>query len=107
MKKIQENVLPSKYQYLITGEINRILRELKKPANGANGANEGLDKQQQQLDRPPERTLSQTQSSSFGKSPESMINNDFFPQSSHVSLPRKASQMASDDFDFIPLKGEF
>ena len=29
---IQEQVLPAKYQHLITGEINRILREMTKPA---------------------------------------------------------------------------
>ncbi|KAJ3295889.1 signal transducing kinase of the PAK [Borealophlyctis nickersoniae] len=29
---IQEQVLPAKYQHLITGEINRILREMNKPA---------------------------------------------------------------------------
>lgn len=29
---IHEEVLPAKYQHLITGEINRILRELNRPA---------------------------------------------------------------------------
>jgi WNK lysine deficient protein kinase len=29
---IHEQVLPAKYQHLITGEINRILREMTKPA---------------------------------------------------------------------------
>ncbi len=30
---IHEQVLPAKYQHLITGEINRILREMTKPAS--------------------------------------------------------------------------
>lgn len=30
---ISEEVLPAKYQHLITGEINRIIRELSKPAS--------------------------------------------------------------------------
>lgn len=103
VKKIHEQVLPAKYQHLITGEINQILRELKKaPAPPVSAVD-----QQPQYEGSPRRpsfpilekgTTSGSLPAGASNSPDPGAG----ASDAYGTLPRKASQMA-DDFDF-PLK---
>ena len=103
---ISENVLPAKYQQLITGEINRILREMNRPI-ASDDKNREEHKQWNSLPRSIEET-SQWQSLSRHKSESdrslSLRQDSTFESS---SLSRKGSNIDSIDFEDFPNKGYY
>jgi hypothetical protein len=88
---IHEQVLPAKYQHLITGEINRILREMKKPA--------GEEKNREEV----RQWNSLSRMESMGR--DSTVSNS----EGQLSLSRKGSTAEIggiySDFDNFPERG--
>lgn len=87
---IHEEVLPAKYQHLITGEINRILRELSKPPGDEKNREENRQW----------NSLSRLESSITGR--ESLSDG-------HISLSRKGSAVEmstlQDNVEDFPTHG--
>ncbi|KAJ3093070.1 hypothetical protein HK102_010975 [Quaeritorhiza haematococci] len=82
---IQEQVLPSKYQHLITGEINRILREMTRPALDEDKNRE----ENRQSWRREDGRHSWNRDSSLNRTPPSTMDaSSDTPPHSHNSLPR-------------------
>jgi WNK lysine deficient protein kinase len=84
--QIEEQVLPSRYQNLITGEINRILRDMKSIKRDEN--------LKMKLDGSDSNRRLNTESQTILK-----------PGSTMEELSRKISTNAGEDLDFLPLKG--
>ncbi|KAJ3035305.1 signal transducing kinase of the PAK [Rhizophlyctis rosea] len=115
---IQEQVLPAKYQHLITGEINRILREMNRPPQEEDKREESrqswarnsvtrtsLDEQHPpEVNRPPPISATRSDPSIPVQSPAQ----DPHPPTSVTtgSLPRTTSQHepAFEDFEGFPSK---
>ncbi|KAI8929859.1 kinase-like domain-containing protein [Entophlyctis helioformis] len=90
---ILEQVLPAKYQHLITGEINRILREMSRPA-----ANE--DKNREENRQPGWNSLPRT-----GTGLQEMrAAADMTGIEPHYSLSRKGSHVDVTELEDLPVK---
>eukprot|EP00842_Homolaphlyctis_polyrhiza_P001660 jgi/Hompol1/2495/HPOL_002930-RA len=87
---IHESVLPQQFQHLITGEINRILRELSRPAATDDKLKEESRQGWTSLPRPAASVEQKTESQPATEP--------------HVPLSRKPSLVEFNELDDIPIK---
>lgn len=102
---ISESVLPSKYQHLITGEINRILREMTRPsASEDKNREEHMQRQSVTLPRniDTEKIGEQKQWNSLSR-----ISSDTERYKEVDGLSQKGSMGDMTDFEDFPTKGYY
>ncbi|KND03674.1 WNK protein kinase [Spizellomyces punctatus DAOM BR117] len=95
---IQEQVLPAKYQHLITGEINRILREMNKPSPDEDKNRE--ESRQGWATRSNSMSQNTPQDAEPGTRPPQQAD-DGTPSSESAPLLRKVSLQEARSEDFV------
>ena len=99
---IHENVLPAKYQHLITGEINRILREMVRSSVSEDKNREEHKQGWSTLPRSSDVERLEPRWNSLSRLSSESARPEF---EGHPSLSRKGSMAEFNEFEDFPVHG--